>query len=425
MKFFCSPNEKDLRRTAKDEQPVILYGRTADKSIGSVGAPVREELLRKKLSPINRAWDLLSIALSIVAADHGFSRNQSPDGWARQYTLKIAVSDPEFWSSQKDLLEQQLRFLTTDIWNFEFIGGGFIPSEKQSSERPKEDSVILLSGGLDSLIGGLDIVGKKAHPYAVSQVVIGDAEKQSAFASQIGTGLSHIQLNHCAHFSQQDPSISDRARSIIFLAYGVIIGTALKKYNDGEVPLYVCENGFISINPPLTGTRLGCLSTRTANPHFMKMFQQLLVVADLRVKIITPYQFMTKGEMLINCCNQEYLKNNAHITTSCGRYRRMGFQHCGRCVPCLIRRAAFLKWGLVDRTGYKYAKLSKNDKDHARFDDVRSAAMAVAEVRSIGLDQWIGASLSSTFLGDISPYKDVVYRGINELGEFLDGMGVR
>jgi len=426
MKYFCTPNKKDLKHAVADEQSVILYERTNKKRIGSVGAAVKEELLTRKLSPVNRAWDLLSIALSVIAADHGSGRDQSPDGWARQFNLKIAVTEPEFWSSQKDLIERQLRFLTTDIWNFEFIEGGFVPSKEEKPERPKENSILLLSGGLDSLIGGLDIVSKKARPYAVSQIVLGDATKQTTFASQIGKGLSHIQLNHNAHVPQEGLSLSGRARSIVFLAYGVIIGTALKAYSDGKkIPLYVCENGFISINPPLTDTRLGSLSTRTANPYFLKMFQELLVAADLHVKIVTPYQFSTKGEMLKNCCNQEFLKKNAHIATSCSRYRRMGFQHCGRCVPCLIRRAAFHKWGFRDQTGYKYAKLSKNDKYHARFDDVRSAAMAVAEVRSVGLDQWIGASLNSTLLGNLSPYKDVVQRGLSELGEFLDAMGVQ
>jgi 7-cyano-7-deazaguanine synthase in queuosine biosynthesis len=426
MKYYCTPNKKDLKHAAADEQSVILYERTNKKRIGSVGAAVKEELLTRKLSPINRAWDLLSIALSVIAADHGSTRIQSSDGWARQLDLKIAVAEPEFWSSQKDLIERQLRFLTTDMWNLGFMEGGFVPSEEQKSERSEEDSVLLLSGGLDSLIGALDIASNKSRPYAVSQVVLGDAPKQSAFASQIGKGLSHIQLNHNVRMPLEEPALSDRARSIIFLAYGVIVATALKAYNEGKnIPLYVCENGFISINPPLTGTRLGSLSTRTANPYFLKMFQELLVAAKLHINILTPYQFSTKGEMLRSCSNQEYLKKNAHIATSCGRYRRMGFQHCGRCVPCLIRRAAFQKWGFKDQTEYKFAKLSKNDKDHALFDDVRSAAMAVAEVRSVGLDQWIGASLNSALLGDVSSYKNVVQRGIEELGEFLDAMGVR
>jgi hypothetical protein len=60
---------------------------------------------------------------------------------------------------------------------------------------------------------------------------------------------------------------SQRARSIIFFAYGVLAATALKRYHDGQpVTLYVCENGFIAINPSLTTARLGSLSTRTTHP---------------------------------------------------------------------------------------------------------------------------------------------------------------
>ena len=87
--------------------------------------------------------------------------------------------------------------------------------------------------------------------------------------------------------------------------------------------LFVCENGFISVNPPLTNTRLGSLSTRTAHPVFLKLFQRLLDAADLRVHIENPYRFKTKGEMLKECSDQEFLKKNAHITTSCGRFGRM------------------------------------------------------------------------------------------------------
>jgi TatD DNase family protein len=36
-----------------------------------------------------------------------------------------------------------------------------------------------------------------------------------------------------------------------------------------------------------------------------------------------------------------FLVKFAHTSTSCGRYGTFGYQHCGRYVPCLIRRAAF------------------------------------------------------------------------------------
>lgn len=179
---------------------------------------------------------------------------------------------------------------------------------------------------------------------------------------------------------------SQRARSFIFLAYGVLAASALKRYKDGEhVDLYICENGLISINPPLTPARLGSLSTRTTHPVFLGLFQKLLDVADLRITVRNPYQFKTKGEMLRECKDQAFLRKRAAETTSCGRYARNGWQHCGRCLPCLIRRAAFHAWGEVDKTQYVYADLSKNDSQHARYDDVRCAAMAAALVDSEGL----------------------------------------
>ena len=98
----------------------------------------------------------------------------------------------------------------------------------------------------------------------------------------------------------------------------------------------------------------------------------VLDTARLRVHIENPYQFKTKGEMLAECLDQGIARTHAHTTTSCGRYKRFGYRHCGRCVPCLIRRAAFNAWGVGDKTEYVYADLSPDDAEHARYDDVKS-----------------------------------------------------
>lgn len=108
----------------------------------------------------------------------------------------------------------------------------------------------------------------------------------------------------------------------------------------------------------------------------------------------------------------------------CGRFARNGYRHCGRCVPCLVRRAAFQAWGEVDGTVYVH-DLSRDSDDYVRFDDVRSAAMAVAQVRAEGLDAWMGTSLSAALLGNVAPYRATVERGLQELGTFLDGSGVK
>jgi hypothetical protein len=185
------------------------------------------------------------------------------------------------------------------------------------------------------------------------------------------------------------------------------------------IPLFVCENGFISINPPLTGLRLGSLSTRTSHPVVLALLQQIVDAAGLRVRFKSPYACRTKGEMLAGSTRQPDLKAHAHTTTSCGRFKRYGYRHCGRCVPCLIRRASFHAWGVEDKTEYVYADLSIEDADHAASDDVRALAMAVADVADVGLDAWLGVALSSPLIDDSPELRDVIQRGLKEMEALL------
>ena len=125
------------------------------------------------------------------------------------------------------------------------------------------------------------------------------------------------------------------------------------------------------------------------------------------------------------CSDQEFLQRYGCMSTSCGRYARNKYRHCGRCVPCLIRRAAYHAWGVKDQTEYVYSALSRNDTEHARYDDVRSVAMAVASAREEGVSAWAGPAVSTQLLDDARLYKDVVGRGLNELEAFLVSVGVR
>src|SRR3546814_13041520 len=87
-------------------------------------------------------------------------------------------------------------------------------------------------------------MGRK--PLAVSNGVRGDGDNQVGFAAAIGGGLRHLPLNHNATppWRKED---SQRARSLIFIAFGVLAATTLQDYHDGgEIPFFVCENGFRS-----------------------------------------------------------------------------------------------------------------------------------------------------------------------------------
>jgi 7-cyano-7-deazaguanine synthase in queuosine biosynthesis len=234
-----------------------------------------------------------------------------------------------------------------------------------------------------------------------------------------------IQFNHNVHVPDGESPPSQRARSVIFLAYGILIASCLDKYRQGEeVILYMCENGYISLNPPLTQIRIGSLSTRTTHPVFLNLFQQLLNETGLKIKIENPYQYKTKGQMLQECRNQAILSSYASTTTSCGRYRVHKHKNCGRCVPCLVRRAAFKRWGKEDQTEYKYNDLSIQSDDYSNYDDVRSVAMAILEINESGLDAWLGTSLNTALLGDTKDYKATIVEGLNELEDLLKGYNI-
>ncbi len=425
MKVVCRASARDLPRPSRGVLPVLLYGRTDNRLCGSVGAAVQEHVRRQKLVPTEEAWDLLSLALGVVTADQAVIRGKSPDGWTREIELTIPVSDDSKWARQADLIHKMLRFLTTDIWTLTFVSGGHGYERPGKPVYPDEDCISLLSGGLDSLVGLVDLVAVGRRPIAVSQIVPGEAENQSLFARELGEGLRHFQTNHNAECPGEHER-SQRSRSFIFLAYGVLAALSTRTYQNGHsLELFVSENGLISINPPLTEARLGSLSTRTTHPVFLHMFQELLDSLEIRVQVKNDYRFKTKGELLAECQDQEYLKKRARQSISCGRYRRNGFRHCGRCVPCQIRRAAFKHWGQPDRTGYVYKNLGKNDSDYSGFEDIRAAAMAITVMEEDGLDALLRTSLPLTLGTDVQNYRAVVERGLGELKEFLVAAGVR
>jgi 7-cyano-7-deazaguanine synthase in queuosine biosynthesis len=424
MRLVCGPDAFQLA-ASEDALRVIVYGFPVKEGQASAGKAAREHFLRRRLHAAPRAWDLLSIALSVVAADFAVQRSGSPDGWTREIELDIAVAEPEFWSAQTATLKALLNFLTTDRWTIRFHAGGAIPPPPRAPLHPQENGVVLLSGGLDSLVGDIDLCAGGAKPFAVSQTVRGDAEKQDAFAAALNGGMAHIQLNPVATVPGE-PEKSQRARSLIFVAFGVLTATALAKYHEGEdVPLYVCENGFIAINPPLVRNRIGSLSTRTAHPEVLGRMQALLDAAGLHVRITNPYTGATKGEMLVHCADQAALKQFAVTSTSCGRFQHYNYQHCGRCVPCQVRRAAFIRWGAADTTSYKFAPLGKKDDDHACFDDVRSVGIALARISSEGLDAWLGYTLYTPLVKDRAALRDMIGRSMDELRALHTAMGVQ
>ncbi|MFM0175614.1 hypothetical protein PQR33_40580 [Paraburkholderia sediminicola] len=154
------------------------------------------------------------------------------------------------------------------------------------------------------------------------------------------------------------------------------------------------------------------------------MLQELLDGLGLAIRIELPYRFKTKGEMLRECADQSLLSTLAADSTSCGRFRTYNRMHCGRCVPCMIRKGAFLAWGTGrDTTRYVHQTVADSHKSSGP-DDPMAAALAVLSVRESGLDRFLGATLAFASTPERAAYRQVLNSGIAELEALLQADGL-
>lgn len=383
-------------------------------NVGHVGAQILKELRKSKIHPSILAFDFLMISLGVVSADKAVLRSTSADGWTRQIELTIYVHEYDKWLLEKSKIEEMLRFLTGDFWqlNFEKLLTPIYPQTEYPLKN--NDCVCLLSGGMDSLVGAIDLHEEGRNPLFLSQIVRGDAEHQREYAAAVGTdNLCQWSNNVKKHGITEN---STRARSILFFAYALLATCGIEFNEAGRKELFVPENGFISLNIPLDNMRIGSLSTKTTHPVYMKMLQSIWDDLNLGVDLILPYRFRTKGEVLAGCKNQEMMKTLIFGSTSCGKYQRHGLRHCGECVPCLVRRGAFLRAGLADETENGYCVESlKNSSSQ----DVAAAAMASIQIEKYGVERFIKSALSFSDRFEKNEYMGVVSRGLNEIKELL------
>ncbi|ACA94196.1 conserved hypothetical protein [Burkholderia orbicola MC0-3] len=363
----------------------------------------------------------MTLALAVNAADNVLERAQSPDGWTRQIELEVVLYEPEPYQALTAKIEEALRFLTGDFWTLTFTDGGYPPPRPKMPTIFNADCVCLLSGGLDSLVGALDLTEEGRHPLLVSQTAKGDKETQSRFAIGLGGNDRHLQWNQNIRPKVEDIEGSTRGRSIGFFAFAAVAAdhlattiTALPR----PVEVFVPENGLISLNIPLNPGRVGSLSTKTTHPVFMARLQALWDELGIRAVLRLPYAAMTKGEMMAECRASTVLADVASEATSCGRFVRNGYKHCGRCVPCLVRRASFIRANLRDDTTYVYPSLRGAQLENEP-NDIGAVAVAVLKVEQSGVRLFTAGQLSFAEPSLRREFEGVVQRGLAELGVLL------
>jgi hypothetical protein len=210
------------------------------------------------------------------------------------------------------------------------------------------------------------------------------------------------------------------------MCLGISVANSLDEHADFIIP----ENGLISLNVPLTGTRLGSHSTRTTHPYYLKIFKEIIAGIGIKNAVLNPYQFRTKGEMMIDCKNQLVLKNLGPETLSCSHSENSRYAglspgiHCGYCVPCIIRQAAENK-SKIFSSKYVYEILKSPPPQTMKSgSDIRAFKLALERIKdkpkqSLLFDVLSSGPVPTDNYEIFEKYIDTYERGMKEVEAFL------
>lgn len=394
-------------------------------------------------TPSQEAVELFRFAVAAYIADQRVSRKVY-DGWTRPMALHVPVSNIELWQQSAPAVSKFLRFLTGDAWSIypyaseaaqvsdQSDTSNHINEESRTEDRPV--GVCLLSGGLDSFIGSVEALASGGTWVLVSHRAKGSASHQSPAQERLKKALRKefgesriiplvFDVTRLKMPTGQKAEGSQRSRSAVFLTLGTLAASGIHLTGD-PVPMWIPENGFVSLNVPLTSARLGSHSTRTTHPHTLALYTNVLQMLGIKVTVQNPFAFKTKGEMLADSPASDFVKNYAGETVSCSnagntyRFSKGTKTHCGYCIPCIVRRAAMNVVGLDDAEPYgidlihdlpTYGSLASNN--------LKAIGMAVARLKDSA--PGIEVLKSGPLPDREDDYVEVYQRGLDEISSLL------
>jgi 7-cyano-7-deazaguanine synthase in queuosine biosynthesis len=329
-----------------------------------------ESITHRILTELNpMAHDLLEIAAYVYYADCSISRGRETDvyaeKWQRKFDLVIPVSDPSRWNEPevRDLLKETLDFLTGDDFSFTFTPPRPTPRQLYLNFAgtlppfPSADSVCLFSGGIDSLIGSLFILKERnERPLLVSHrsVPLMDS-RQKRLVKELQQRNTAWEFPHLSvwvnRMGNRAAEMTQRSRSFLYLSIATSVASQLKMKK-----IYLCENGIVSLNIPISPQTVGTLLTRTTHPKFLSLFNRLIqkLFGD-EFSVENPFVFYTKTQLL------EMLKGwnlsellQATISCSYAQGKTKLQPQCGTCFQCVGRRFSVIAAGLEEHDPPEY-----------------------------------------------------------------------
>ena len=348
----------------------------------------------------NLVMDLIEIATLVYAVDACISRGGTADQcmaakWHRVFHIEIPVRELSTWQRNdiRSALEEMLMFLSGDRFHFTFTKNNTASSTSKYFKFGddgdwKPDSVVMFSGGLDSLAGALEEIVERKNKVALishhSSTKI--AHVQKVLQKEIGKRQGTEMIKHIPITAQlgraSNKEGTHRTRSFLFAALGIanVIAFELDR-------LKFYENGFVSLNLPPVGNVLGTRATRTTHPQTLDRFSTLFsLLLNKNLRVENPYFWRTKKDV-VEKIDQLNFGDLIKDTRSCADVHNLTnmHTHCGRCSQCVDRRFAIMG-----------AKLERYDPAEAYRVDLMTGAHSSVTDKEIALSYVRAAQLFET-----------------------------
>ena len=211
--------------------------------------------------------DWLEIHSALFAADRAAPRDPGLD-WNRSVELHVPVRDPDYWINFTAAFEDIFASLTYDRLALHFHAGEDFAEPPRQRRQPfaESDCIALLSGGMDSFVGALELLGAGAKPLFLAASGSGATNGAQGEVFQVIEGIDSTRellklIVKRANANFPGDEQSQRSRSFLFVSTAALVATAT-----GFRDVYVNENGIMAVHVPLTAARSGSFSTRTATP---------------------------------------------------------------------------------------------------------------------------------------------------------------
>ena len=350
-------------QVSQNEFADVTLWRRADRTVPLTRLDVEYGAIWALCGPVPAVnADLLLVASVVYALDKLVVRDTAADAWTRTFDVRIPVAEFDRWKAARETLESCVSYLTGDSWRFRFArraGGLARPRPAHLQQRGglgEVEAICLFSGGLDSLIGAIDWM--EANRGRLLLVGHHDGDVAGPLSDQRGL-MAPLATAYPGRFTAilprigirpGGPEISFRSRSLLFLGLAMHVAGAAPR----GTPVLIPENGNIALNVPLTPSRQGSCSTRTAHPHYLELLVETLARLGLNTPILNPLRDKSKGECVLSCKNPKLLRTLYDESASCAKrghkvtWIRRDARQCGRCMPCLYRRAALHAAGWDD-----------------------------------------------------------------------------